>query len=103
MIMHNFCPRPLVNLFLLTVLVCSAYSKATFGEVTNDTQRSAARTLGLEGLDAYDRGDILTALDRFDRAYQLHPVPSLALWFGRALARSGKLVAASERWLQATR
>lgn len=72
-------------------------------EVSADSQIAAARSLGLEGLAAYERDDLTTAADRFERAFRLYPVPTLALWSGRVLARTGKLVEASERWLKATR
>lgn len=89
-----------VRIALLMCVVCPA---SVHAEITSDTQRAVARALGTEGLTAFERGDFAAAADRFDRAYQLHPVPTLALWSGRSLARTGKLVAASERWLDASR
>ncbi|HEY5955249.1 MAG TPA: hypothetical protein VIV60_01800 [Polyangiaceae bacterium] len=63
--------------------------------------RATARGLGVEGLAAYDSGDLPKALDRLSRAYRLHRVPTLALWNGRVLAKMGKFVAASERLREA--
>lgn len=65
--------------------------------------RGAARSLGYEGIQAYQAGDIPTAVDRLERAYRVLRVPSLALWSARALEASGKWVEASERFLEATR
>lgn len=70
---------------------------------SEDTTLATARSLGFEGLDAWDRGDLPTALDRLNRAYRIHPVPTLALWTGRVLEQMGRLVEASERWLEASR
>jgi len=67
------------------------------------TTRSAARQLGTEGVQAYQAGDYASAVEKLERAYGALPVPSLALWSARALERTGKLVEASERYLEAVR
>lgn len=41
--------------------------------------------------------------DKLERAYSLLKVPTLALWSARFMAKLGRLVDASERYLQATR
>lgn len=64
----------------------------------DDANRASARALGNEGIDAYDRGDDATAIDKLERAYRVVPIPTLGLWLARALARSGRLVEASERY-----
>ena len=76
---------------------------AVFGQQVDSAARGAARSLGYEGIQAYEAGDIPTAVDRLERAYQVLRVPSLALWSGRALEKSGQWVEASERYLEATR
>lgn len=70
---------------------------------TSDQARIAARDLGYEGLEAYDAGNIEEAVEKLSRAYELLPVPTLALWLGRAHEKQGRLVEASERYLEATR
>ena len=65
--------------------------------------RSTARSLGEEGVEAYRASDYSRAIDRLERAYKVIRVPTLALWLGRALEANGKLVEASELYLEATR
>ena len=43
------------------------------------------------------------ASEKLERAYSVLRVPSIALWSARALEKGGKLVEASERYLEATR
>jgi hypothetical protein len=68
-----------------------------------DATRGAARTLGAEGVEAYQAGDYATASDKLGRAFEIVRAPSLGLWSARALVKLGKLVAASERYLEVTR
>jgi len=70
---------------------------------SDDATRSAARTLGKEGLSAYDAGDYPAAAQKLARAYAAVRVPTLGLWLARALAKTGKLVEASERYGEVTR
>lgn len=65
--------------------------------------RAAARDLGTEGVEAYEAGDYHQAMERLERAFELLPLPSLALWSARALEKNGRLLEASERYLAATR
>lgn len=58
----------------------------------------AARTLGYQGIEAYQAGKYLLADDKLGRAYQLLPVPSLGLWSARTLVKLNLLVAASRRY-----
>lgn len=70
---------------------------------TDDATRSAARSLGYEGINDFQAGKFATASDKLDRAYRALQVPSLGLWSARALEKSGKLVAAAERYLEVQR
>ncbi len=63
--------------------------------------RSAARDLGYEGIEAYQAGRYEEAAEKLGQSYRALPAPSLALWSARALARSGRLVEAAERYLEA--
>jgi hypothetical protein len=69
----------------------------------DDATRGAARTLGNDGVKAYQANDYTTALEKFDKAYKLVKAPSVGLWSARALVRLGRLVEASERYLEVTR
>lgn len=69
----------------------------------NDAARGAARQLGSEGVEAYQAGDYATANDKLGRAFQVVRAPTLGLWSARALVKLGKLVEASERYLEVTR
>jgi len=96
--------RRLLHLVLLVLLTTTPPGLAWAESAKVDSAtRGAARTLGYEGVQAYEAGDFETAFDRLDRAYQVLQVPSLALWSGRALERLGRWVEASERYLEATR
>ena len=56
-----------------------------------------------EAADHFDAGDYEKARDLFQRAYQLHPAPTLPLWEARALVKLGRLVEAEERYAEAAR
>ena len=76
----------------------------TAGAQTVDpATRGAARTLGNDGVKAYQANDYATASEKFEKAYSLLRAPSLGLWSARALVRLGRLVEASERYLEVTR
>ena len=86
----------LVLLWLLTgTKVCSVE--------TSDQARVSARDLGYEGLEAYEAGDLKTAAEKLAQAYQVLPVPTLALWLGRVYEKQGRLVEAYERYSEAAR
>lgn len=76
---------------------------AAFAQQVDEASTSAARDLGYEGIDAFQRGDFALALDKLDRAYRVLKVPTLGLWSARALAKQSKLVEASARYLEVTR
>src|SRR5688572_21582724 len=78
-----------------------AWPVQAFGQ--SDTTRAAARDLGAEGVEAFQAGNFQAASDKLARAYEILRVPSLGLWSARALAKVGKLVEASERYLDVTR
>jgi hypothetical protein len=68
-----------------------------------DATRAAARELGAEGVEAFQAGDFATASDKLGRAFKTVKAPSLGLWSARALVKLGRLVEASERYLEVTR
>ncbi len=69
----------------------------------SDSVRAAARDLGAEGVEAYQAGNYAEAKTKLNRAFELLRVPTLGLWSARALAKTGKLLEASERFLLVTR
>ncbi|WP_437876713.1 tetratricopeptide repeat protein [Sorangium sp. So ce513] len=64
---------------------------------------NAARALAEEGLAHYDRGEYEAALDKLGRADELIQAPTIGLYAARCLERLGRLIEASERYLQVSR
>jgi hypothetical protein len=69
---------------------------------TDDSAKGAARELADEAKRDFDAGNFEQAGLKFQRAYQIAQVPTLAVWAARALVKRGQLVAASELYRQAT-
>ena len=67
------------------------------------SDKTTARELAKQGLQAYDAGRYDEAVEKLSKAYEVVHVPTLAVNEARALAKVGKLVAASELYLEATR
>ncbi|HEY5957106.1 MAG TPA: hypothetical protein VIV60_11155 [Polyangiaceae bacterium] len=88
-----------IRSILSLTLVCSTAIAAG----PSDSARGAARRLGTEGLAAYDQGDFDVALDKLERAYAVMKIPSVGLWSARAMVKKGRLVQASERYLEISR
>lgn len=59
-------------------------------------QTALARALFEEGIELADAGNWPAAADRFGRAYELKPTSGIAFNWASALAKTGKLVQASE-------
>jgi len=83
------------------VLCLSA--RIAVAEEVDDASRSAARTLGYAGVEAYQAGDYAAASGKLEKAYTVLQAPSLGLWSARALAKRGKLIEAAERYRQVMR
>ncbi len=83
---------------LLGVTCCASWARAEdhFLLVT-------VRELAKESLQDYDEGRYEDAAAKSLKAYQVMRVPTLALNRARALVKLGKLIAASELYLEATR
>ena len=64
----------------------------------SDADKATARSLAQQGQEALDRKDFTTAADRFDRARQLVPAPTLTLGLARAQVGLGRWVAAQETY-----
>lgn len=78
-------------------------TSAMAGRTQDDAARAAARSAGYEGIKAFQNGDMATAVDKLGRAYAVVKVPTLGLWYARALAKTGNLVEAHERYQEVTR
>jgi hypothetical protein len=83
------------------VIACAAATRARADEDPVEAQRSAARELGTQGMEAYFDQDYARAAEQLERAYKLFPTPTLGLWSGRALIQTGHWVAAAERLREA--
>jgi hypothetical protein len=77
------------------ILALSLAPAVAWAEPT-DADRATARTLAVEGQEAFDRKDFTTAADRFSRADSLIHAPTLMLALARSQAGLGKLVTAQE-------
>jgi hypothetical protein len=69
----------------------------------DDATRASARQLGYAGVEEFQSGQYESARAKLEKAYRVLKAPSLGLWSARALEKLGKLVEASERYLEVTR
>ena len=65
---------------LLVVCFLSLLAGSAGAQKVDDATRGAARTLGNDGVKAYQANDYATANEKFDKAYKLVRAPSLGLW-----------------------
>ncbi len=93
---------PLLALLLAPAVVLAAPGVAHADNV-DPAARSTARKLGQEALKLFDAGDYAGALDKLTTANQLVPTPTLGLYAARCLVKLGRLVEASERYLDVSR
>ena len=91
---------PCVAFVAWTALVY--FAGPAFAQAPDEAARAAARQLGQDGVEFYEKGDYARALDNLDRAYSVVKVATLGLWLGRALDKMGRLVEASQRYREAT-
>ena len=73
------------------------------GAAQTPPETAAARQLGKEGVEAYRANDFATALDRLTRAHSIVGLTTTGLWRARTLVHLGRLVEASEQYLEVTR
>jgi len=86
----------------LRVLLISIILAGVAHAQADEATKSAARTLGEEGIRLWDSHDYAGALVKFNQAEALFPVPTLGLRAAQCLERLGRLVEASERYLRTT-
>ncbi len=93
------------KIWLLGAAICAALisAPAPAAAQSDSAKVAAARKIGFAGVKDYQAGKYAEASDKLERAYALVKAPTLGLWSGRALMKTGKWVAAAERFLEATR
>jgi hypothetical protein len=69
----------------------------------DEATRSSARELGEQGNALFAAGDYAGALEKYERANALVPVPTLGVRIARSLVALGRLVEGSERYLAVQR
>jgi len=85
----------------VTLLVLSTMARS--GLAQSDAERAAARRLANAGVEAYQREDYRVAVEKLQKAFEMLQAPSVALWLARSLRQNGQLVAAAERFAEASR
>lgn len=90
-------------LALSLTLLAGFVTLPAFAQQDDPALRSAGRKLALDGIALFQQGRAAEASQKLEKAYTLLPVPSVALWSGRALEQRGLLVEASERFVEASR
>jgi len=88
---------------LLSLLLALAAPSTVSWAQPSEVDRSAARALGQEGITLYRAGDYETALDRLSRAHDIVGLTTTGLWRARCLVALGRVVEASEQYLDVTR
>jgi hypothetical protein len=91
------------GLGFLLLSIAMSFARPAFAQDVDDAARGAARKLGYAGIEAYQANEYKSALEKLDKAYRVLQAPSLGLWSARALLANGRLVEASERYLEVTR
>jgi len=82
----------------LCFLLVSTHALGQSDAVMREAYESAA-----EGLTAFDQGQNEVALDRFSKAYQRLPLPSLAVFVARTQTKLGHFLAACDLYAQAAK
>jgi hypothetical protein len=89
--------------FSSSVLAAMLIVAPVHAQSADDATRAAARQLGYEGVSDFQAANYAPAEEKLDRAFRALKAPSLGLWSARAFVKTGKLVAASERYLEVKR
>ena len=92
--------RPFVLAVATVVVLATTHAYADANDVA---ARNTARKLGAEALKLYESGAYAEALEKFQLANQLVPAPTLGVRIARCLDRLGRLVEASETYLDVSR
>lgn len=90
-------------LFVGVTLMFTTYVDSAHAQQADPVTRQAARKLADEGQKLFDQGDFKGALEKFTLADSLVSAPPLNLMAARCLSKLGRLVEASERYLDVVR
>jgi hypothetical protein len=82
----------------LGLVTCTPLARAEEGMVV-----STARELAKQAFEDFDNGRYAESVKKFSQAYNIMRMPTLGLGKARGLTKLGKLVEASEMYLEATR
>jgi tetratricopeptide (TPR) repeat protein len=88
-----------IGRWALALVILTGWSGAA--RATDDRAKADARDLAKAGKRDFDAGHWEDAELKFQRAYALAKVPTLAVWTARALVKRGQLVAGAELYRQA--
>jgi hypothetical protein len=90
--------RRLICRVLPPFLALAVISPIARAQDSGAAVRTMARDLAGQGAEAFEHQDYKTALDRFDRAYTLVPVPSIVIMQARSLAKLGRILEALDKY-----
>ncbi len=94
-------PFPLRCWVLPSLLVVNLVSSPA--EAATAADKATARTLAMEGVALFQKGDCKQAVERLRRAQQLYPAPVHLLYIARCQVDGGQLVEASETYRELAR
>jgi hypothetical protein len=83
--------------------LCLSSASAAHAQALDNVSREAATSLAMAGIEAYEAGSYLDALDKLEKSYTIAQVPTLALWSARALQKLGRWLEAEERYNEGLR
>lgn len=93
----------IVSLSLAAVFAFAVAPPSASAQPVDAATKQAARKVAEEGLKFYNEGNFQAALEKFNLADSLIPAPTLGVQAARCLVKLGRLVEASERYLEAMR
>ncbi|MCC6555460.1 MAG: tetratricopeptide repeat protein [Polyangiaceae bacterium] len=88
---------------LAALILSLAAAGEAAAQPVDQATRITARKVAADALALFDKGRYAEALEKFELANRLVPAPTLGLRAARCLEKLGRLVEASERYLDVTR
>ncbi|MRG97103.1 hypothetical protein [Polyangium spumosum] len=88
--------------WLLVVGLVASSAGALPAQENEELKRNIARGYVVSGDEAFEKGDMARALDRYERAERLIPAPTVRLRIARTLVEQGKLVEARVKYKEAS-
>ncbi len=87
----------MIRLFIASLLACTMLLSSS--AMAQGSEKAAARSMALEGLERFKAKEFAKALDLFSRAHSLVGAPTTGLWKARSLEKVGRWVEATELYL----